>query len=172
MGIYGFRLPDIGEGVVEGEVVAWHVEVGASVNEDDPLVDVMTDKANVTIPSPVTGTVTKTVGGPGDIIAVGSVCIEFEVEGEGNASPVTKIRFPSQRPSRSRNRSPNLSQLPSQQRLLHLHQRLHRHQPSAQGGRLHHQRFAGERGRKVSHSTRFRELAPRVGYLTTTSMLI
>jgi 2-oxoisovalerate dehydrogenase E2 component (dihydrolipoyl transacylase) len=85
MGIYGFRLPDIGEGVVEGEVVAWHVEVGASVNEDDPLVDVMTDKANVTIPSPVTGTVTKTVGGPGDIIAVGSVCIEFEVEGEGNA---------------------------------------------------------------------------------------
>ena len=85
MGIYGFRLPDIGEGVVEGEVVAWHIEVGASVNEDDPLVDVMTDKANVTIPSPVTGTVTKTVGAPGDIIAVGSVCIEFEVEGEGNA---------------------------------------------------------------------------------------
>jgi 2-oxoisovalerate dehydrogenase E2 component (dihydrolipoyl transacylase) len=85
MGIYGFRLPDIGEGVVEGEVVAWHVEVGAAVTEDDPLVDVLTDKANVTIPSPVTGTVTKTVGGPGDIIAVGSVCIEFEVEGEGNA---------------------------------------------------------------------------------------
>jgi len=55
MGIYAFRLPDIGEGVVEGEVVQWHVEVGASVQEDDALVDVMTDKATVTIPSPVTG---------------------------------------------------------------------------------------------------------------------
>ena len=85
MGIYAFRLPDIGEGVVEGEVVAWHIETGAAVKEDDPLVDVMTDKANVTIPSPVTGTVLKTVGAAGDIIAVGQVCIEFEVEGDGNA---------------------------------------------------------------------------------------
>ena len=86
MGIYEFKLPDIGEGVVEGEVIAWHIEEGASVKEDDPIVDVMTDKANVTIPSPVTGTVTKTVGAVGEIIAVGSVCIEFEVEGEGNAA--------------------------------------------------------------------------------------
>ena len=86
MGIYQFKLPDIGEGVVEGEVIAWHIEEGASVTEDDPIVDVMTDKANVTIPSPVTGTVTKTVGAVGEIIAVGSVCIEFEVEGEGNAT--------------------------------------------------------------------------------------
>jgi len=86
MGIYQFKLPDIGEGVVEGEVIAWHIEEGASVQEDDPIVDVMTDKANVTIPSPVTGVVTKTVGAAGDIIAVGSVCIEFEVEGEGNAA--------------------------------------------------------------------------------------
>ena len=86
MGIYAFRLPDIGEGVVEGEVVQWHVEVGASVEEDDALIDVMTDKATVTIPSPVTGNILSTVGKPGEIIAVGVVCIEFEVEGEGNAS--------------------------------------------------------------------------------------
>jgi 2-oxoisovalerate dehydrogenase E2 component (dihydrolipoyl transacylase) len=86
MGIYAFRLPDIGEGVVEGEVVQWHVEVGASVEEDDALIDVMTDKATVTIPSPVTGNILSTVGKPGEIIAVGAVCIEFEVEGEGNAS--------------------------------------------------------------------------------------
>jgi 2-oxoisovalerate dehydrogenase E2 component (dihydrolipoyl transacylase) len=99
MGIYGFRLPDIGEGVVEGEVVAWHIEVGASVTEDDPLVDVMTDKANVTIPSPVTGTVTKTVGAPGDIIAVGSVCIEFEVEGDGNAVSGDDTPTPEPEPS-------------------------------------------------------------------------
>ncbi len=86
MGIYAFRLPDIGEGVVEGEVVQWHVEVGASVEEDDALIDVMTDKATVTIPSPVTGKILSTVGKPGEIIAVGVVCIEFEVEGKGNAS--------------------------------------------------------------------------------------
>jgi 2-oxoisovalerate dehydrogenase E2 component (dihydrolipoyl transacylase) len=86
MGIYAFRLPDIGEGVVEGEVVQWHIEVGASVEEDDALVDVMTDKATVTIPSPVTGKILSTVGSAGEIIAVGAVCIEFEVEGEGNTS--------------------------------------------------------------------------------------
>lgn len=86
MGIYAFRLPDIGEGVVEGEVVQWHVEAGASVEEDDALVDVMTDKATVTIPSPVTGKILSTVGGSGEIIAVGAVCIEFEVEGAGNTS--------------------------------------------------------------------------------------
>ncbi|MEC9124817.1 MAG: biotin/lipoyl-containing protein, partial [Candidatus Thermoplasmatota archaeon] len=45
-----FKLPDIGEGVVEGEVVTWHVEVGASVSEDDSIVDIMTDKSTVTIP--------------------------------------------------------------------------------------------------------------------------
>jgi len=86
MGIYAFRLPDIGEGVVEGEVVQWHIEVGATVEEDDALIDVMTDKATVTIPSPVTGKILSTVGKPGEIIAVGAVCIEFEVEGEGNVS--------------------------------------------------------------------------------------
>ena len=96
MGIYAFRLPDIGEGVVEGEVVQWHVEVGASVEEDDALIDVMTDKATVTIPSPVTGNILSTVGKPGEIIAVGAVCIEFEVEGEGNASKSAEPKAPAE----------------------------------------------------------------------------
>ena len=52
-----FKLPDIGEGVVEGEIVTWHVEVGSSVSEDDAIVDVMTDKSTVTIPSPYSGTI-------------------------------------------------------------------------------------------------------------------
>ena len=51
MGDYVFKLPDIGEGVVEGEIVAWHVKVGDSIKEDDQIVDIMTDKATVTIPS-------------------------------------------------------------------------------------------------------------------------
>ena len=86
MGTYAFKLPDIGEGVVEGEVVEWMVSVGDTVKEDDPILSVMTDKATVEIPSPVDGKVTKMIGEPGDILPVGEVCIEFEVEGSGNAS--------------------------------------------------------------------------------------
>lgn len=89
MGTYEFRLPDIGEGVVEGEIVTWHVKVGDTVREDDPLLEVMTDKASVEIPSPVDGTITSTTGAPGDIIPVGQVCIVFDVEGEGNSTGTT-----------------------------------------------------------------------------------
>ena len=86
MGIYEFKLPDIGEGVVEGEVVEWMVSVGDSIKEDDPILSVMTDKATVEIPSPVNGVVSKIIGEPGDILPVGEVCIQFEVDGDGNAS--------------------------------------------------------------------------------------
>lgn len=86
MGIYAFRLPDIGEGVVEGEVVEWMVETGDEVKEDDGILSVMTDKATVEIPSPVDGKVISRKGEPGDILAVGQICIEFEVEGKGNAT--------------------------------------------------------------------------------------
>ena len=81
MGTYEFKLPDIGEGVVEGEVVTWHVSVGDKVSEDDPLVDVMTDKATVTIPSPTDGVVSSLSGDIGDMIAVGTTLVEFETEG-------------------------------------------------------------------------------------------
>jgi len=86
MGIYAFKLPDIGEGVVEGEVVEWMVAVGDTVSEDQPILSVMTDKATVEIPSPVNGVVVKREGDVGDILPVGAVCIEFEVDGEGNAA--------------------------------------------------------------------------------------
>jgi 2-oxoisovalerate dehydrogenase E2 component (dihydrolipoyl transacylase) len=86
MGTFAFKLPDIGEGVVEGEVVEWMVAVGDTVKEDDPILSVMTDKATVEIPAPCDGTVTKIIGEAGDILPVGVVCIEFEVEGDGNAA--------------------------------------------------------------------------------------
>ena len=86
MGTFAFKMPDIGEGVVEGEVVEWMVAVGDSVKEDDPILSVMTDKATVEIPSPVDGKVTKVIGEAGDILPVCVVCIEFEVDGDGNAS--------------------------------------------------------------------------------------
>ena len=83
MGNFVFKLPDIGEGVVEGEVVQWHVSVGDSVSEDDPIVDVMTDKATVTIPSPVSGVISSLSGDVGDMIAVGSSLMVIDSEGEG-----------------------------------------------------------------------------------------
>ena len=86
MGTFAFKMPDIGEGVVEGEVVEWMVAVGDIVKEDDPILSVMTDKATVEIPSPVDGKVTRVVGEAGDTLPVGVVCIEFEVEGDGNAA--------------------------------------------------------------------------------------
>ena len=81
MGEIEFRLPDIGEGVVEGEIVSWHVNVGDVVKEDDPILDVMTDKATVTIPSPTDGEIKSIQGKAGEMLKVGQVCIIFEVEG-------------------------------------------------------------------------------------------
>jgi len=78
MGKHVFKLPDIGEGVVEGEVVQWHVAAGDKVTEDDPIVDVMTDKATVTIPSPITGVVSSLSGNVGEMVAVGSALVEFD----------------------------------------------------------------------------------------------
>jgi 2-oxoisovalerate dehydrogenase E2 component (dihydrolipoyl transacylase) len=85
MGQYQFKMPDVGEGVVEAEIVEWHVKVGQKVAEDDTLVDVMTDKATVEIPAPTTGVITALNGEPGDILAIGSVLLVIEVDGDGNA---------------------------------------------------------------------------------------
>jgi 2-oxoisovalerate dehydrogenase E2 component (dihydrolipoyl transacylase) len=81
MGDYIFKLPDIGEGVVEGEIVLWHVKVGDYVAEDDDIVDIMTDKATVTIPSPTSGIVTEFSGEVGDMVAVGSTLVTFSTDG-------------------------------------------------------------------------------------------
>lgn len=86
MGRYLFRLPDVGEGVAEAEVVVWHVKPGDMIKEDQSLVDVMTDKATVDMTSPVDGTVTAIHGEIGSMLPVGAVLVELEVEGEGNAA--------------------------------------------------------------------------------------
>src|ERR1700722_2575556 len=84
MGVHVIKMPDIGEGIAEVELGAWHVEVGQMVKEDGPLADVMTDKAAVEIPSPVAGKVIALGGKVGEVLAVGSELIRLEVEGEGN----------------------------------------------------------------------------------------
>jgi len=87
MGIYVIRVPDIGEGIAEVELVAWHVQPGDVVAEDQPIADVMTDKATVEIPSPVAGKVLALGSSVGQSIAVGSELVRLEVEGEGNLKP-------------------------------------------------------------------------------------
>lgn len=76
--LFQFRLPDIGEGVVEGEIVRWLIRNGEDVHEDQPIVEVMTDKATVEIPSPVKGRILKRHGEEGSIIAVGQILVEIE----------------------------------------------------------------------------------------------
>jgi len=84
MGRYTFRLPDIGEGIAEAEIVAWHVGIGDRVEEDGKLADVMTDKATVEMESPVAGTVLELAGEAGDMLAIGAPLVVLEVEGPGN----------------------------------------------------------------------------------------
>jgi 2-oxoisovalerate dehydrogenase E2 component (dihydrolipoyl transacylase) len=81
MATFSFRLPDVGEGTAEAEIVAWHVAPGQAVAEDDPLVDVMTDKATVEMTAPVSGRILETIGAPGDMAPVGAVIVVFELEG-------------------------------------------------------------------------------------------
>ncbi len=80
--VYEFRLPDIGEGVAEGEVVKWLVKEGMEVKENDPLVEIMTDKVNVEIPSPKKGTVLKLMAKEGEVVKVGQVLLAIGEKGE------------------------------------------------------------------------------------------
>jgi len=87
MGIHVIKMPDIGEGIAEVELVMWHVKVGDTITEDQILADVMTDKATIEIPSPVHGKVAALGAAAGTVMAVGSDLIHIEVEGEGNLKP-------------------------------------------------------------------------------------
>lgn len=91
MSRYVFKLPDLGEGTVEAEIVGWRVKPGDEVSEDDVLVEVMTEKAAVEVPAPVTGKIVSTSGQPGDMIAVGAELVVLETAsgaGSGAASSV------------------------------------------------------------------------------------
>ena len=103
MGIHVIKMPDIGEGIAEVELVEWHVQPGEAVAEDQVLADVMTDKATVEIPSPVKGKVISLGGKVGDVMGVGTELIRLEVEGAGNiaagAPPVTARAAPAPAPA-------------------------------------------------------------------------
>jgi len=90
MATYEFKLPDIGEGIAEAEIVEWHVKVGDVIDEDAHLADMMTDKATVEMESPVAGKVVKLAGEVGDQIAIGSILVTIETEGDAPAAKAKK----------------------------------------------------------------------------------
>jgi pyruvate dehydrogenase E2 component (dihydrolipoamide acetyltransferase) len=91
---FEFHLPDIGEGVVEGEIVSWKVKVGDKIKLDQPIVEIMTDKATVEIPSPRAGTVTKLNFKEGEICPVGQVLLAIEEDGVGEPAAPKKVHAP------------------------------------------------------------------------------
>ena len=99
MGVHVIKLPDVGEGVAEAEFVELHVKPGDAVNADDTLADVMTDKATVEIPSPVSGTVIWIGPEVGEVVAVGSEVIKLEVAGKGN-SDAAATEIPEAKPAK------------------------------------------------------------------------
>src|ERR1700722_12517063 len=100
MSQYTFKMPDLGEGTVDAEIVAWHTKPGDTVSEDQLIVEVMTDKAAVEVPAPVSGRVVSIHGAPGDKLAVGSPLIVFELSADAPAAaPASK---PEPAPTNSR----------------------------------------------------------------------
>lgn len=98
MTVHVIKMPDLGEGIAEVELVAWHVQPGDTVLEDQVLADVMTDKATVEIPSPVTGKVVALGGEAGQLLAVGAELIRIEMEGTAGAAAVPATTAPSPTP--------------------------------------------------------------------------
>ncbi|MCT4654493.1 MAG: 2-oxo acid dehydrogenase subunit E2 [Cohaesibacter sp.] len=94
MGRHIIKMPDVGEGITEAEIVEWSVAVGDFVKEDDVLAAVMTDKATVEIPSPVTGTILSLTGELGEMTAVGAEIIAIEVDGDGNVGEEEELAKP------------------------------------------------------------------------------
>jgi 2-oxoisovalerate dehydrogenase E2 component (dihydrolipoyl transacylase) len=96
MARFEFRLPDIGEGIAEAEIVAWHVKVGDTVSEDQGVADMMTDKATVEMESPVSGTVIELAGAAGDMVPIGSTLLVIETVGEVEqpSAPVEEQHMP------------------------------------------------------------------------------
>jgi pyruvate dehydrogenase E2 component (dihydrolipoamide acetyltransferase) len=98
MPTFDFKLPDIGEGVMEGEIVSWLVEPGEAVTEDQPMVEVMTDKATVTIGAPKTGSILALEAEVGEVVPVGNVIVRLDVGGGAAAAPEAPVAEPEPAP--------------------------------------------------------------------------
>jgi 2-oxoisovalerate dehydrogenase E2 component (dihydrolipoyl transacylase) len=107
MSQFVFKMPDLGEGTVDAEIVAWRTKPGDVVTEDQLIVEVMTDKAAVEVPAPVSGRVVSITGEPGDKVAVGSPLIVFET-GSGGGGECGAARLRRSRPPAPRCRRPGV----------------------------------------------------------------
>ena len=96
---YQFKLPDIGEGIAEGEIVKWFVKAGDTINEDDTLLEVQNDKSVEEIPSPVTGTIKKIIVDEGTVANVGDVLVEIDAPGHEDNEGDSGVAAESQTPA-------------------------------------------------------------------------
>ncbi len=120
MAEYVFKLPDLGEGTVEAEIIEWRVKPGEQVREGQVIADVMSDKANIEMPAPVSGTVLRVTGGPGEVLPVGAELAAFETSAEAptpTPGPYPEARAEPQAPASAPPEPPAASQ-PSARRVL------------------------------------------------------
>jgi 2-oxoisovalerate dehydrogenase E2 component (dihydrolipoyl transacylase) len=103
VGTYVVKLPDVGEGIAEAELVEWHVAVGDVITEDQPIADVMTDKATVELPSPVSGTIARLGAEAGDVVAIGSDLVWIDTDGaDATEAPASEPAAEDLQPERER----------------------------------------------------------------------
>ena len=121
MARFEFRLPDIGEGIAEAEIVGWHVKVGDRVSEDQGVADMMTDKATVEMESPVSGIVAELAGDVGDMVPIGSTLLVIETDGDVEAPPSAPSAEPAGEPSRVAEKVPEPEREPGTDQSPPLH---------------------------------------------------
>jgi 2-oxoisovalerate dehydrogenase E2 component (dihydrolipoyl transacylase) len=163
---YVFRLPDIGEGIAEAEIVAWHVKVGDRIEEDAPLADMMTDKATVEMESPVTGVVREVAGEAGDRIAIGAPLAVIETEGDQDFAEQVAAETPSAANEERAVEAEPAATIPKPARPEPVEGRTPRSRQTAEGASTSSARAgwdSGGRGGKVLASPAVRARAQRLG---------
>ena len=156
MGIRSIRMPDVGEGVAEAEIVEWHVKVGDLLREDQVVAAVMTDKATVEIPTPVAGSVLALGGAVGDVLAVGAELIRIDAPGLPDSPAPPAPKSTPQKSRRQRNRRPSQRRPPPPRRVRASRRRPCRGNSRGTRARRVHRRKAARCTRRAAESARGR----------------
>ena len=132
MADFAFKLPDVGEGVAEAEIVEWKVAVGDVVGEDQPLIDVMTDKATVELPSPVAGTIARLGAEVGEVVPVGSTLVWIDVDRDGPSTDTPEAELEAVTPEETGAEGPGKAAQPEEApAVTAVHERAQRDEPDA-----------------------------------------
>src|SRR5699024_12694292 len=108
--VYEFKLPDVGEGIAEGEIIKWLVEKGEQIEEEQPISEIQTDKALIEITSPVSGRVKAIHYNEADVVEVGSVIISFETDGQHAPGGENEPEKTEARPEKKKNNPDNFKE--------------------------------------------------------------